>query len=347
MPQERLTKAQLRDDPKIQLKKFVRTKDFFVAIDTDGSVTNNMNGKQMLIFHPQFMEFFNLWGIETYYREVAEYYNLFSEHRGCNRFVAISFILKALAERNDVVKVLERKNITLPDVKTIDAYIAWAKGAEMGMGNSSLEKYIYLNPTIFFLYKLLGWSEAVNRTFPHISAKIPLFDGVADNLRMMSEHADMIVVSATPYEDLANYWEGQGIAKYVQAIAGHEMGSKSHHVEVVKEKGKYSNDCILVLGDGDGDLRAAKSNSGLFYPIISGSEQQSWDNFPGAFKKFIGKKYEGEFEDKLLNDFSKALLVVPPWEEPGYNHQKAYREKQSIRKSLYERFNPEGRLAIL
>ena len=51
----RLTEKQIKKDPEQQLKNFQRTKDFLVAIDTDGCVTDNMSGKQMLIFHPQFM----------------------------------------------------------------------------------------------------------------------------------------------------------------------------------------------------------------------------------------------------------------------------------------------------
>jgi len=46
----RLTEQQLREDPEQQLKNFKRGKDFLVAIDTDGCVTDNMNGKQMRIF---------------------------------------------------------------------------------------------------------------------------------------------------------------------------------------------------------------------------------------------------------------------------------------------------------
>jgi len=53
----RLSEQQLKDDPEQQLRNFKRTKDFLVAIDTDGCITDNMNGKQILIFHPHFMEF--------------------------------------------------------------------------------------------------------------------------------------------------------------------------------------------------------------------------------------------------------------------------------------------------
>jgi len=342
MSLRRLTDTQLKDDPEIQLRSFKRTKDFFVAIDTDGCITDNMNGKQMLIFHPQFMEYYNLWGIETYFREVGEYYNLFSVDRGCNRFVAISLTLKALQKRDDVARIISEANIVLPKVDLLDEYIYYTKKNKLGLGNPSLEAYLDKNPTNLFYYKMLGWSESVNRAFPHISAKIPPFNGVEEALCQIAEYADIVVVSKTPYEDLANYWEDQGIDKYVQLIAGQEMGSKGHHIEMVKTSGGYVNECILMLGDGNGDLKAVKENNGLFYPIIPGSEQYAWDNFSGAFKKFIDRKYRGGFEDGLLDGFNRALLTTPAWEEPGYDHKISYREKQSIRKELYEKFSPRN-----
>ncbi|HNR66137.1 MAG TPA: HAD hydrolase-like protein [Atribacterota bacterium] len=343
----RLTAQQIKEDPEQQLRTFKRSKDFLIAIDTDGCITDNMNGKQILIFHPQFMEFYQLWGIESYFREVAEYYNLFSVDRGCNRFIAIQLTLKALKKRKDVQEVLKQKGIALPDSKPLDDYIQFAKENKRGLGNPSLEEYVNKYSTNFALYKLLGWSEAVNRTFPHISAKIPPFEGVKDNLTLMHEVADILVVSKTPYDDLANYWEAQGIEQYVQMIAGQEMGSKGHHIAMAKKAGHYRDEQILMLGDGNGDLEAVKENNGLFYPVSPGYEQESWDNFPEALKQFVKEDYRGRFEDRLLDEFEQVLLTSPPWEKADYNHISAYREKQEIRKALYQRFNPEGRLLIL
>ncbi len=329
------------------MRSFRKTKDFLVAIDTDGCITDNMNGKQMLIFHPQFMEFYSLWGIESYFREVAEYYNLFSKERGCNRFIAVQLTLKALAKREDVNRVLSEKNVKLPDTASLDKYINDAQENKLGLGNPSLEDFLDKNPTDLSLYKLLGWSEAVNRTFPHISAKIPPFDNVKESLQLMSQSADIMVVSKTPYRDLADYWETQGIADYVQIIAGQEMGSKGHHIEVAKKAGGYKDNQIMMIGDGKGDLKAVKANKGLFYPTPPGKEQEAWNEFPRAFELFIQGKYWGEFEKQLLTAFDKAFLTEPAWEKPGYNHISAYWEKQEIRKILYGKFNPDGRLLIL
>ena len=343
----RLTEKQVKEDAEQQLRKFKRTKDFLVAIDTDGCVTDNMSGKQMLIFHPQFMEFYQLWEIESYYREIAEYYNLFSVDRGCNRFIAIQLILTTLQNRKDVQRVLQEKRVKLPDIKPLNEYIAYTKENKLGLGNPSLEEYLNQNPLDLSLYKLLGWSEAVNRTFPHISAKIPPFNHVEECLKLMSQHADILIVSKTPYADLANYWEAQGIAKYVQIITGQEMGSKGHHIEVAKKADKYEDEQVLMIGDGGGDLKAVKTNKGLFYPTSPGQEQDAWDNFPDAFQRFIKREYRGEYEDKLLDQFKESLLISPPWLENDYDHIKSYKEKQEIRKSLYKKFNPQGKLLVL
>jgi len=343
----RLSAQQIKEDPEQQLRNFKKTKDFLIAIDTDGCITDNMNGKQMLIFHPHFMEFYQLWGIESYFREVAEYYNLFSVDRGCNRFIAIQLTLRALEKREDVQEVLRKEKISLPDGQPLDDYIKFAEENKLGLGNPSLEKFIDKYPTNFALYKLLGWSEAVNRTFPYISAHIPPFDGVRECLELMHKVADILVVSKTPYEDLANYWESQGIAQYVQLIAGQEMGSKGHHIEMAKKAGHYRDDQVLMLGDGNGDLKAVKANNGLFYPIAPGYEQKSWDDFPEALQHFTRGEYKGEYEDKLLRAFEQVLLTSPPWEKSDYHHILAYREKQEIRKVLYQRLNPAGRLMIL
>ena len=343
----RLTEKQIKEDPEQQLRNFRRTKDFLVAIDTDGCVTDNMNGKQMLIFHPQFMEFYQLRGIESYFREVAEYYNLFSVDRGCNRFIAIQLTLTALKNRKDVQQVLQERHIKLPNIKPLNEYIAYARENKLGLGNPSLEEFLNQNPKDFALYKLLGWSEAVNRMFPYISAKISPFDKVKECLELMTQYADILIVSKTPYTDLVNYWEAQGIAKYVQIITGQEMGSKGHHIEVAKKAGNYEGEQVLMIGDGGGDLKAVKANNGLFYPTPPGKEKEAWDNFPDAFQRFIKKEYKGEFEDKLLDQFKESLLISPPWLENDYDHIRSYKEKQEIRKSLYKKFNPQGKLLVL
>lgn len=116
----------------------------------------------------------------------------------------------------------------------LDRYIRYARENKLGLGNNSLAGFLAINPGSLSLYKLLGWSEAVNRTFPHISAKIEPSDNVKPSLQLMAEYADIIVVSQTPYDDLADYWEANGLTEYIRLIAGQEMGTKAKHIEVIK-----------------------------------------------------------------------------------------------------------------
>ncbi|MEJ5229932.1 MAG: HAD hydrolase-like protein [Pseudothermotoga sp.] len=348
MPYVRLTQKDLKEKPREQLLNFKRTKKFLVAIDTDGCVTDNMNGKQILIFHPHFMEFYGLWEIESYYREIAEYYNLFSEHRGCNRFIAIQLILHALYERKDVQDLVRTKNIKLPDLSLVEDFIDYAKKNNLGLGNQSLERYINEErPKTFGLYKLLGWSEAVNRTFPHISAEIPPFNGVEEAVKLIAQHADIIVVSQTPYDDLADYWEKYDLAEYISLIAGQEMGTKAQHIELAKKVGGYKDEEVLMIGDAIGDLKAVKSNNGLFYPVVPGEEEKSWQQFKDAFEKFIAHQYAGHFEEQLLQEFNAVLSQKEPWNQPGYDHIEHYRKYQNLRIQLYKKFNPTGRLLVI
>ena len=104
---------------------------------------------------------------------------------------------------------------------------------------------------------------------------------------------------------------------------------------------------MIMIGDGGGDLKAVKINKGLFYPTPPGKEKEAWEKFPNTFQKFIKMKYKGEFEDKLLKIFNKSLLISPPWQKADYNHIDSYKEKQELRKSLYKKFNPKGRLLVL
>jgi len=343
---ERISSQQLMEDPEIQLKNFKKTKEYLVAIDTDGCIADNMNGKQMLVFHPMYMEFYQLWGIESYFREVAEYYNLFSVHRGCNRFTAISLILKSLNSRGDVKKMAEKTWTKIPSAITVDHYLEFCKSEHCGFGTPSLERFLEKYPFDFDIHKLYGWSQQVNKALPYVNLKIQPFENVKQCLEIMSENADVIVVSQTPYDDLLSYWESHGIIDYVRIICGQEMGSKSHHIEMVKNAGSYHDEKVLVIGDAYGDLKAAKQNNACFYPVIPGKENQSWVKFPEAFNSFLSLNYH-QVENNMIEEFSKTLPDLPPWESPDYNHQQSYRQHQAIRKALYEKYNPEGKLVVL
>lgn len=343
-----LTPQQLQEDPCQQLRQFSATQKFLVALDTDGCVADNMNGKQMLVFHPHYLEFYQLWPIESYFRETAEYYNLFSVHRGCNRFLAVQYTLEALYRRPDVQKAIKETGVVLPELEPLSAFIGYCQKAGFGLSNDSLTQFLSTQPFNLYLYKLLGWSEAVNRTFPFINPRIPPFAGVREALEAMSAVADIIVVSQTPYQDLLAWWTTQGLDGFIRLIAGQEMGTKVQHIALAKEAGGYADERVLMVGDADGDRKAAVANHGLFYPITPGKETAAWQALREEyFPLFTKGAYAGEKEAALLAEFSKALLTTPAWEEEGYDHLVAYRQHQRIRQTLYANLNPSGRLLSL
>ena len=83
--------------------------------------------------------------------------------------------------------------------------------------------------------------------------------------------------TATPVEALEREWAEHDVAKYVNVIAGQEMGVKKDCIALAKALG-YDNDKVLMIGDAPGDLKAAKANNVLYFPINPGDEDASWKN---------------------------------------------------------------------
>lgn len=327
-----------------RLKNFPRKKKFLIAIDSDGCVFDSMSPKQIVVFHPKIMEFHQLWGIEFYLRQVAEFVNLFSRMRGCNRFIALQHIYRFLTEIPEIKQMIMEQGITLPDTTTLDAYIK--KYKDISLGNPTLEEYVQERRESS-LSKLLTWSEAVNSTITAKIKNIPPFDHVRETLALASENADLIVVSQTPYEALGREWKEHNLNNYVRVIAGQEMGKKEEHIRITA-RGKYKSDEMLMLGDAPGDRRAAEANGALFYPIIPGKETESWKRLvEEALPRFFKKTFADSYQKELMAEFDQALPSKPPWQELNYDHRTSYIERQPLRKAMYERFDPQGRLLIM
>jgi phosphoglycolate phosphatase-like HAD superfamily hydrolase len=100
----------------------------------------------------------------------------------------------------------------------------------------------------------------------------------------------------------------------VRVIAGQEKGKKSQHIEWAAG-GKYATDHMLMIGDAPGDMRAARANNALFYPINPGHEEESWQRFyEEAMHKFLSLEYAGAYEDELIKAFLRFMPETPPWE---------------------------------
>ena len=287
------------------LKNMKPEKDFFIGIDSDGCVFDTMEIKQKECFIPNIIKYWDLQPVSKYAREVQEFVNLYSKWRGINRFPALVMLFDLLKDRPEVKK----REVKIPEAKSLKEWI----NTETKLSNSILKSAVEkTNDAV--LKQALEWSEAVNRAVADIVKDIPPFPFVRESLRKVQNKADVIVVSATPNEALQREWEEHGISQYVRAICGQEVGSKKEHIALAADK-KYKKENILMVGDAPGDMKAAKENEALFYPINPGKEDESWERFYNeALDKFFDGEYAGSYESKLVKEFEKYLPSIPPWQ---------------------------------
>jgi len=298
-------------DPAKPLKEFKPKHKFFVGIDSDGCAFDTMGIKQRECFCPWMIGYFGLQPVAQAARECKEFADLFSKTRGGNRHKTLKLILADLLPAHPMVK---NRGFKVPQ---FPHYYAWVDNPKSVLSNEGLKKAVAeaADPQAKRELELaLAWSERVNWAIEEIVKAIPPFPYVRESLEKIRPLADAIVVSATPGEALIREWQEHDIDKYVDIIAGQEMGTKAQHLEYAA-KGKYEKDHILMIGDAIGDHKAAKANDALFYPVNPGGEVESWKRFHNeAFDRFIKGKYAGSYEQKLIAEFDKCLPEKPPWQ---------------------------------
>ena len=299
-------------DPQKPLRDFKPRNKFFVGIDSDGCVFDTMGIKQRECFCPWMIGCFGLQPVAQAARECKEFADLFSKTRGANRHKTIKLILSKLLPSHPMVRARHFKVPRFPH------YFAWVDDPDSVLSNEGLEKAVAAacEPAAKKeLQNALDWSRQVNTVIKQIVRDMPPFPFVRESLQKISAVADAIVVSQTPTEALRREWREHDIDKYVQIIAGQEMGTKTQHLALAAN-GKYPAENILMLGDAPGDLKAARANNCLFFPVNPGSEEKSWQRFfEEAFDKFIAGQYAGQYQQQLIEEFEKMLPDTPPWEK--------------------------------
>ncbi|MBL7218491.1 MAG: HAD family hydrolase [Phycisphaerae bacterium] len=289
-----------------QLKGLAKNADFFIGIDSDGCAFDSMEIKQKECFTPNVIEHWGLQPVARYAREACEFVNLYSRQRGCNRFIALVSDLDFIAERPEV----QRRGFTPPNIDPLRQWIA----EETRLGEPTLEKAVEATGDPL-LTRALNWSRSVNATVERICKNVPPFAFVRESIEAIGDRADVVVVSATPFEALDREWREHDLEQYVEMICGQEMGSKKEHLQYAA-CGKYDQEQILMIGDAPGDMKAAKSNGVLFYAINPGHEEESWQRFHDeALDKFFAGQYTGDYERKVIDEFLTYLPETPPWKQ--------------------------------
>jgi phosphoglycolate phosphatase-like HAD superfamily hydrolase len=184
---------------------------------------------------------------------------------------------------------------------------------ETKLGNPALEAAVAAtgDPD---LKTALAWSNDVNVAVKKIVRNVPPFPRVREVLAAMRGKADAIVVSQTPTEALVREWQEHGIDTQVRLIAGQELGTKTEHIALATA-GKYGAGRVLMIGDAPGDHAAAQANNALFFPIVPGAEELSWERLSTeGLPRFLNGSFAGAYQAGLLEEFSRRLPQTPPWE---------------------------------
>lgn len=284
------------------LVEFQPEHEFFVGIDSDGCVFDTMELKHKECFIPEFIKAYGLQGASKYAREAAEFVNLYSRSRGVNRFPGLVEQLDWLRRRPEI----KARGIDVPNPHGLRKWVA----EEPKLGNPTLKAAVEAtgDPDLRWA---LGWSEAVNAAIASMVSGVPPFPYVRKCLERLVDHADLLVVSATPTEALVAEWNEHELAGFVRAICGQELGTKKEMLAVAPQ---YAADHALMVGDALGDYKAAEANRCMFFPINPGQEEASWQRlFEEGIDRFLAGTFAGGYQQQLLQEFNKHLPEQPPW----------------------------------
>jgi len=331
-------------NPMEQLKALEKTKDFFVGIDSDGCAFDTMEVKHKFCFAVAVCQAFGLAALARILRDVWDFVNLNGQTRGCNRWLALRDTFQYLRERSPydrfepflkahlaVIEEFIAAADRAPEIQLSNDGLLRFAGTKLDGDGKKLLKGIVAEPVSMAnsqagldivkadtgpapcLLRMALWTYLVNGLVAIRVHDVPPFGHVRESLEKLAGAADIMVVSATPNEALTREWEEHDIARYTRMICGQEMGKKSEHLRY-GAGGKYAPDKILMVGDAPGDMKAAKANDALFYPVNPGDEAASWQRFHDeAADRFLHGRYAGDYERKLIDEFMTHLPSDPPW----------------------------------
>lgn len=287
------------------LVDFQPKRKFFVGIDSDGCAMDAMDIKHQECFTPSYIKYFDLQAASTLVRETALFVNLYSTTRGQNRWVALARLFELLKQRSEVLE----RGVRIPEGKELQKFL----DSGYPRSDRGIADFAAAHPSAE-IEQCIEWGKGVNELIAWMVHGCAPFPGVREAFEAMSEDVDCMTVSATPMEALEREWHEHDLAKYMEVIAGQEMGSKAEHVRWAA-KGKYDDDHIMLIGDAPGDRDSAYSEGVLFYPILPGSERESWRRFrEEALPRFLSGTYRGEYQDQLVAEYEALLPEMPHWE---------------------------------
>lgn len=276
------------------LQSFQKKRDFLVCIDSDGCAIDSMNIKHIHCFGPRMVDEWNLhdWADEILARWNA--INLYSLTRGINRFKGL---VKALKE-------IDERYVRIEDLDSLEGWVETTNE----LSNNALSKAIECNPDSISLKKALSWSNRVNASIKQLpEAEVLPFPKVKDALMFAHQKADIAIVSSANLGAIMDEWERHELLPHVDLVLAQNAGTKAFCIQELVKKG-YGKKKVVMCGDAPGDMDAAKVNGVLYYPILVGLEEASWNEFIDVgFDKLLSGTYAGAYQDQKNEAFIKNL----------------------------------------
>lgn len=274
------------------LVDFHKKHNVLVCVDSDGCAMDTMDVKHIECFGPKIIEVFGLEKIEDEFLRLWNELNLYSMTRGINRFKGLVLSFDVAYERG-------------LDVTPFKALKTWTEETPE-LSNRALE-LAYKQSGEEELKLGLLWSEKVNEAIGNLSDVDKPFTGVKEGLQVISQEADVAIVSSANTTAVLEEWTRHGLGEYVDVLLGQEAGSKAKCIHDLLGF-NYRENQVVMVGDAPGDLDAAKKNGVHFYPIIVGQEEISWNRLKQeAFPRLLAGAFDASYQEMLINEFHAAL----------------------------------------
>jgi phosphoglycolate phosphatase-like HAD superfamily hydrolase len=274
--------------------------DTLVGIDSDGCVFDSIAVKLHNHFVPFIVRWWGLEAVADLVRRHVDRINRFSMTRGGNRFPNLILLFEALAAEPDI----RARHLPLPD------FTALRRFCESGqaLGNETLAAAVARSQDPE-LKRVLDWSLALSHDIDSRMEPVPPFAWARRSLERMGPTSDLVVISQTPEAAIRREWRQHGLDRLAPCMAGQEQGSKERQLERANG-GRYPAGNRLMIGDAPGDQLAAESSGALFYPILPGEEEASWQQFHDvAYPRFLDGAYVGDYAETCLRRFEACLRI--------------------------------------
>jgi phosphoglycolate phosphatase-like HAD superfamily hydrolase len=278
-------------------------KPYFVGIDSDGTAFDSMEIKHRKVFQPVAVDIWGLQSLEREFCEEAEFINLYSTHRGVNRFQGLAMVFERLRCRPELLS-------RVPDPSGLRDFVLSGRPLSV----RSLEEYAQ-GRTEPFLSEVIAWSQRSDQEYARVTASEgnPAYPLVRDSLERARLQAELWIISSSSRAGLQHDWGEADLLGLIDRVAGQEMGNKTVQLQTALQPPR-TRDHSLMIGDAPGDLDAARAAGTLFFPILPGREKESWERFHReALDRFFAGTFAGDYERALQHEFAAALCEDVPW----------------------------------